>query len=176
MKDLHELMTVKSALKSSFLAVSLAGIVPFVTPVAAQTPPAIAAHGDAVVATFHAEGAQIYECKIDPANKLVWQVREPAAALMLNGKTVGVHYAGPNWQHVDGSAVKAKMVAAAPGATFNDVPWLKFEAIERRGNGILSQVKIIQRVNTKGGATQGSCETAGAYRSVPYSADYVFLH
>ena len=135
MKDLHELMTVRSALKSSFLAVSLAGIVPFVTPVAAQTPPAIAAHGDAVVATFHAEGAQIYECKIDPANKLVWQVREPAAALMLNGKTVGVHYAGPNWQHVDGSAVKAKMVAAAPGATFNDVPWLKFEAIERREMG-----------------------------------------
>ena len=96
--------------------------------------------------------------------------------MIFNGKTVGVLYAGPNWQHVDGSGVKAKMVAAAPGATFNDVPWLKFEVTEHRGIGILSNVKIIQRVNTKGGATQGACETAGAYRSLPYSADYVFLH
>jgi len=39
----------------------------------------------------------------------------------------------------------------------------------------MSRVATIQRVNTKGGAMQGSCETAGAYRSVPYSADFVFL-
>jgi hypothetical protein len=169
-------MDLKSALKRSFLVISLTVGALVVTPAIAQIPPAIAAHGQPVVATFHAEGAQIYECKVDPANKLVWQVREPAAALIFNGKTVGVLYAGPNWQHVDGSGVKAKMVAAAPGATFSDVPWLKFEVTEHRGNGILSNVKIIQRVNTKGGATQGACETAGAYRSLPYSADYVFLH
>jgi hypothetical protein len=169
-------MDVKSALKSSLLVVSLAGAALIVTPAIAQIPPAIAAHGEAVVTTFHAEGAQIYECKVDPASKLVWQVREPAAALILNGKTVGILYAGPNWQHIDGSAVKAKMVAAAPGGTFNDVPWLKFEVIEHRGNGILSHVKVIQRINTKGGAVQGACETAGAYRSLPYAADYVFLH
>ena len=30
---------------------------------AAQVPPAIAAPGEPVVATFHAEGAQVYECK-----------------------------------------------------------------------------------------------------------------
>lgn len=155
--------------------VSLTGSLLVVAPAVGQTPPAIAAHGEAIVATFHAEGAQIYECKLDPANKLAWQVREPTAALILNGKTVGLHYAGPNWQHADGSAVKAKMVAAAPGATFNDVPWIKFEVVEHRGNGILSHVKIIQRINTKGGATQGTCEIAGAYRSLPYSADYVFL-
>jgi hypothetical protein len=37
-------------------------------------------------------------------------------------------------------------------------------------------VKTVQRINTRGGAMQGSCETAGTYRSVPFSADYVFLH
>jgi hypothetical protein len=103
-------------------------------------------------------------------------VREPIAALILDGKTIGLHYAGPNWQHVDGSSVRAKMVAAAPGATFSDVPWLKLDVTEQRGNGILTRVKTVQRINTKGGAMQGSCETAGTYRSVPYSADYVFLH
>ena len=109
------------------------------------------------------------------SNKLVWQFREPIAALMLDGKTVGRHYAGPNWQHVDGSAVRAKMVSSLPGATSNDVPWLKLEVTEQRGNGTLSHVATVQRINTKGGVTQGPCETAGTFRSVPYSADYVFL-
>ena len=41
----------------------------------------------------------------------------------------------------------------------------------------MSRVATIQRINTKGGAMQGSCEKllAGSYRSVPYSADFVFL-
>src|SRR2546421_10876903 len=35
--------------------------------------------------------------------------REPIATLLLDGKTVGRHYAGPNWEHADGSAVVAKV-------------------------------------------------------------------
>jgi Protein of unknown function (DUF3455) len=162
-------------LRTSLFAVLLAGFVLAAPQLSAQIPPAIKVSGEKIVATFHAEGAQVYECKPDLANKLVWQFREPVAALVLDGKTVGLHYAGPNWQHIDGSAVKAKMVSAAPGATFSDVPWLKLEVTEQRGNGILSHVMSIQRINTKGGATQGPCETLGAYRSIPYSADYVFL-
>jgi hypothetical protein len=72
--------------------------------------------------------------------------------------------------------VKAKNGSRCSRRPFNDVPWLKFEVIEHRGNGILSHVKVIQRVNTKGGAMRGACETAGTYRSLPYAADYVFLH
>ena len=97
------------------------------------------------------------------------------AALMLGGKTVGLHSVGPNWQHFDGSAVRAKMVSSAPGATSNDVSWLQLETTEQRGNGTLSHVTTVQRINTKGGATQGPCETVGTYRNAPYSADYVFL-
>jgi uncharacterized protein DUF3455 len=140
-----------------------------------QTPPAITVPGESVVAIFHAEGAQIYECKHDQKNKLFWMLREPVATLILDGKTIGFHFAGPSWQHIDGSSVRAHMVSAAPGATFSDIPWLKLEATGHGGDGVLSRVAMVQRINTKGGAVQGSCETAGVYRSVPYSADYVFL-
>jgi hypothetical protein len=156
-------------------ALSLAGSLLLPAQISAQVPAAIAVSGETIVATFHAEGAQVYECKLDGSSKLVWQFREPIATLMLDGKTVGLHSAGPNWQHFDGSAVRAKVVSSAPGATSNDVPWLQLETTEQRGNGALSHVTTVQRINTKGGATQGPCETVGAYRNAPYSADYVFL-
>ncbi|WP_245284204.1 DUF3455 domain-containing protein [Bradyrhizobium sp. WSM2254] len=31
-----------------------------------------------------------------------------------------------------------------------------------------------RKLNTQGGVVRGPCTQAGAYRSVPYSADYVF--
>ncbi len=88
----------------------------------AQVPDAIAARGEALVATMHAEGAQVYECKADAAGKLAWQFREPIATLLSDGKTVGRHYAGPNWELADGSAVVGKVAARAPGATPKDIP------------------------------------------------------
>jgi hypothetical protein len=36
-------------------------------------------------------------------------------------------------------------------------------------------VTVIQRINTRGGQTDGACDTAGATLAVPYAADYVFL-
>src|SRR5215467_9322568 len=56
---------------------------------AAQIPPAIVAAGESIVATYHGEGAQIYECRHDQANKLFWMMREPIATLLFDGKTVG---------------------------------------------------------------------------------------
>ena len=157
------------------MAISLTGGALVVTPAIAQIPPAIAAHGQPVVATFHAEGAQIYECKVDPANKLVGSPRAGCRVDLQRqngrGSLRGAELAARRWERG-----KSQNGGSVPGATFSDVPWLKFEVTEHRGIEILSNVKIIQRVNTKGGATQGACETAGAYRSLPYSADYVFLH
>ena len=141
----------------------------------AQMPEAIAAPGETVVATLHAEGAQVYECKADAGGKLSWQFREPIATLLLDGNTVGRHYAGPTWEHGDGSAVTGKVASRAPGATAQDIPWLKLEVTERRGSGALSGVTTVQRIQTRGGAVEGTCDTAGAFRSVPYAADYVFL-
>src|SRR5215471_1093982 len=148
--------------------------------VSAQVSDAITERDGAVIATLHAEGAQVYECKLDPdkslsgARTLTWQFREPIAALFVDGKSIGRHYAGPNWDHSDGSSVKGKAITSMPGAKPNDIPWLKLDVVDRRGSGILSDAATILRVNTKGGIAVGSCESEGSYLSVPYSADYVF--
>ncbi len=147
------------------------------TGAAAETPlpDAIAAPGEAIVFSLHAEGAQVYECKAGSDGKLGWSFREPIATLMLDGKTVGRHYAGPSWEHSDGSAVVAKAAGNAPGATANDIPWLKLAVVSQRGSGVLTGVTTVQRINTQGGKLDGACDKAGATRSAPYSADYVFL-
>jgi hypothetical protein len=138
-------------------------------------PDAIAAPGEATVLTVHAEGAQIYECRAGADGKPAWAFREPIATLLVDGKTVGRHYSGPNWEHSDGSAVVGKAAGNAPGATPNDIPWLKLEVISHRGSGILAAATTVQRINTVGGKLEGACDKAGAFKSAPYSADYVFL-
>jgi hypothetical protein len=141
----------------------------------AQAPDAIAAPGETKVVTLHAEGAQVYECKTSANGKLVWTLREPIATLVLDGKTVGRHYAGPNWNHVDGSGVSAKAAGHAPAKTSHDIPWLKLEVTAHRGSGTLTDVTTVQRINTRGGDMSGFCDKAGALNSAPYAADYVFL-
>jgi hypothetical protein len=142
---------------------------------AMEVPQAIAAApGQSLVATVHAEGAQVYECKADASGKLVWQFREPIATLILDGRTVGRHYAGPIWELADGSAVAAKLAGRAPSASAKDIPLLKLEVTQQRGAGRLSGIATIQRLNTKGGVAEGACDRAGAFLNVPYSADYAF--
>jgi hypothetical protein len=143
--------------------------------VEAKLPDAIAAPGETRVAVFHAEGAQVYECKPSADGKLVWQFREPIATLFLDGKTIGRHYAGPNWEHIDGSAVIAKVIASAPGTSAKDLDLVKLVVSASRGSGILFNVTTVQRINTRGGKLAGACDIAGAFQSVPYAADYVFL-
>jgi len=165
----------------SLLNISACATILLATQAAAQTPPAIAGREGTVITTFHAEGAQVYECKPDPGKTqsegrpLTWQFREPIATLIVDGKSIGQHYAAPNWQHIDGSVVKGKIIASAPGATSRDIPWLELELAEHGSEGIFSAATTVRRINTKGGVAQGPCERAGDYLSVPYSADYVFL-
>jgi hypothetical protein len=143
---------------------------------AAETlPDAIAAPGESIVLSVHAEGAQVYECKQGTDGKLAWAFREPIATLLSEGKTIGRHYAGPNWEHADGSAVVGKAIGNAPGATSADIPWLKLEVASRRGSGVLTPVTTVQRINTHGGKLDGACDKAGEFKSAPYSAEYVFL-
>jgi Protein of unknown function (DUF3455) len=160
-----------AALASMVLSSSLADATAAETPL----PGAIAAPGETVVLSVHAEGAQVYECKAGSDGKLGWAFREPIATLMADGKTVGRHYAGPNWEDADGSAVTGKAIGNAPGATANDIAWLKLEVTAHRGSGILSPVTTVQRINTMGGQLTGSCDKQGATKSAPYSAEYVFL-
>jgi hypothetical protein len=145
--------------------------------VVAETPlpEAIAAPGLTVVLTARAEGQQIYECKAGSDGKLAWAFREPQATLTADGKIVGRHYAGPTWELADGSAVVGKAIGNAPGATANDIAWLKLEAVSHKGSGTFSDVTTVQRINTVGGQLKDECDRLGTTRGMPYTADYVFL-
>jgi Protein of unknown function (DUF3455) len=140
-----------------------------------QIPDAVAVANETQIARYHAEGAQVYECKTDSSGKLAWAFREPIATLMADGKTAGRHYAGPSWENIDGSAVVGKVLASAPGTTAKDIPWLKLDVAAHRGTGVLSAVTTVQRINTAGGNLAGPCTAAGAFQSESYSADYVFF-
>jgi len=155
-----------AAVLLAFATVSLAQAAP---------PDAIAAPGETLVVTVHAQGAQIYECKADATGALAWQFREPVATLLLDGKSIGRHYAGPTWELVDGGAVVGRVAARAPGATESDIPVLKLAVTTNRGTGQLAAVTTILRLDTRGGVADGPCSTAGRFLSVPYAADYAFL-
>ena len=142
---------------------------------AQQLPSPIQAPGETALLTVHAEGAQVYECKTDAAGKLAWAFREPIATLLRDGKTVGRHYSGPKWELDDSGGVQGKVEGKAPGAGASDIAWLKLSVAAHFGQGLLNDATIVQRINTHGGALDGACDAAGAFRSVAYSADYVFL-
>ena len=103
--------------RTAALTLLMLGSLASVSAAETSLPDAIAAPGESVVLSVHAEGAQVYECKVGADGKLAWGFREPIATLLLDGKTVGRHYAGPNWEHSDGSAVVGKVAGSAPGAT-----------------------------------------------------------
>jgi len=130
--------------------------------VAAQAlPDAIAVKGATVVLRLHAEGAQIYECKTASRGQLIWQFREPTASLFQDGANLGRHYAGPSWEG-GGSILVAKPDVRAPGGGPRDIPWLKLEVTERRGDGPLKDVTTVQRIDTQGGNTDRPMRYYGA--------------
>jgi hypothetical protein len=120
-------------------------------------------------------GAQIYECRKADQGRLEWVFREPAAALIKDGKTLGVHYAGPTWRMNDGSSIKGVVVKQAQGTTSGDIPWLELNAIDHLGKGALSNVTGVRRIRTTGGKISGSCMNEGSFTSAPYEAEYIFI-
>ncbi|MBL8925438.1 MAG: DUF3455 domain-containing protein [Pseudonocardia sp.] len=131
--------------------------------------------GVKIVATLRGVGKQIYDC--DGAK---YVFREPAAGLFtLRGIPAGIHGKGPFWTNFDGSRVEGKDAIQAnptpPGFTPNDVPWLKLTAVNppQGTGGVFTNVKFIQRIDTKGGQPPASC-TGGAALAVNYTANYVF--
>lgn len=130
--------------------------------------------GAHVLDVLRARGVQIYECVPSPTGG-VWHGREPLATLLRQGVTVGRHFAGPRWELDDGSGVAATVAASAPGATADDVPWLRLSVTRHWGQGSLSTVSTVLRIHTQGGTLSGPCPTLGALRLQPYEADYVFL-
>lgn len=145
-------------------------------PPAAAVPDALAGPGEQTALILSATGVQVYECHARAAGRPPeWLVREPRAELFLAGRRVGHHYAGPTWEHEDGSAVIGRNAARVEAPEPGDIPWLRLDVATRRGAGAFGEVVAVQRVNTRGGALAGPCSEAGRVSEVPYSSDYVML-
>jgi hypothetical protein len=127
------------------------------------------------VAQLQAAGAQIYVCAKNAAGGLDWTFREPIAALLEEGKTVGRHFVGPTWEFVDGSRVVGEVVSKAPGKTAKDVPWLKLSVKDPPKSGLVAGATSILRIDTKGGVFEGACDSEGELPSEPYAATYIFV-
>jgi Protein of unknown function (DUF3455) len=121
------------------------------------------------------EGVQVYTCTKDA--DWAWKLKAPDATLFdSDGKAIGKHFAGPTWRLNDGSEVQGKAIETQqqPGT----IPWLILAAHSTGGQGRLSQVDVVRRIDTHGGAAPSTgcdAEHAGAEVRIPYSAIYSFF-
>ncbi len=151
------------------------------TPNIAQTaaPAALQPAGtQRTVASLKASGVQIYACKRDQNNQLVWALKAPQADLYdPAGKLIIKHYAGPSWEAPDGSKVTGKVLQQAPNMQQpGSIALLLLQATNAGGPGMLASVHYVQRLNTLGGvAPRQPCTQEGQEGRSPYIADYVFL-
>ena len=142
-------------------------------PAAIRVPP-----GASVLTRFHAVGAQVYTCSPSANGTPAWTLKAPAAKLLdAKGNEVGTHGEGPNWTSNDGSSVRGKKIAQVDAPRNDAIPWLLLQATTHQGDGVLSKVEYVQRLNTMlGKAPVAGCdaEKVGAEARVDYSADYYF--
>jgi len=137
--------------------------------------------GERPAMVVSAKGVQIYECRAKAGSGSVeWVFVAPEADLFdVRGRPVGRHGAGPFWEHIDGSAVKASVKERANAPIEGAIPWLLLAAKEPYGvPGRFTHVSSIQRVNTTGGiAPANGCDPTrvGSPARVAYTADYVFF-
>jgi Protein of unknown function (DUF3455) len=124
-------------------------------------------------------GELTYECRArsDDPSQFAWAFVAPVATLYAKDRQVlGKYYAGPTWEHKDGSRITGKQVAVAPAAA-GSISLQLVKADAPMGAGALQGVTHIQRLNTQGGvAPQAACGAvnAGARQQVAYQADYAF--
>jgi Protein of unknown function (DUF3455) len=133
--------------------------------------------GNRAAFAFDAIGVQIYACS-KTATGFGWVFQAPEATLYKdNGKATGSHYVGPTWEFKDGSKVVGAKVAgftADPTA----IPELLLKAVSHDGDGRMSGVTYIQRLDTVGGLAPASgCDAStppGTTARVDYTATYFF--
>jgi hypothetical protein len=142
-----------------------------------QVPGALAVpEGNKLAFAYDAIGVQIYGCDAT-ATGYAWVFRAPEAKLYAHhGKSAGTHYAGPTWQANDGSTVVGTKIADY-SADPNAIPWLLLGATSHAGQGRMSDVTFIQRLETTAGkapATGCDASHVGETARVDYTATYYF--
>jgi Protein of unknown function (DUF3455) len=131
-----------------------------------------------VVLHAHATGVQVYVCQA-AGQESEWVLKGPEANLTdATGKRIIHHFAGPSWQHIDGSIVIGKVVAKQDAPKPGAIPWLLLSAASHNGEGAMARVTTIQRILTDGGLPPKAedCNAAAKNKESrsPYSADYYF--
>ena len=90
-----------------------------------------------------------------------------------------IHFAGPTWQHKDGSTVVG-LTPPMGTATVDPtaIPWLLLQAKSTAPGPFgdkMVPTKFIQRVNTTGGLAPAlPCVGRRPSSEIPYTADYYF--
>jgi hypothetical protein len=140
--------------------------------------------GESLAMIVPAKGVQIYECRQAKGQEAgyhgyQWTFVAPEADLFdTRGMKIGRHYAGPQWEGIDGSKVLGAVKARADAPVAGAIPWLLLGTHSVGPEGAFSHVSSIRRVNTAGGLAPGepcSAAQAGKLARVPYTADYYFF-
>ena len=133
--------------------------------------------GSSPILTTHAKGDQIYQCTLNNS-AYSWQLQAPDAKLFdAQGQLVGDHYVGPVWEYKEGSRVVGRILNKIDVAPDSSISWLLVEVIANKGDGLFSDVRFINRINTHGGLSPMSgCDSnhLGTEKRVAYTADYIF--
>lgn len=169
----------KPAVIAALLAAAGATSVTIAADYASLPEPVRVPAGHAVKLESIGTGEITYECreKKDATGAFEWAFVAPVATLWdMQQKNIGKYYGGPTWEAADGSKVTGKQVAVSPASAGN-IPLQLVKADPAMGNGAMTGVTYIQRLETKGGVAPAvACGAAnkGAKQQVAYQAKYVF--
>jgi hypothetical protein len=136
--------------------------------------------GNHLAFTAFGDGVQIYRSVPDPKSLtgFSWEFVAPRATLYTDEtetEQLGIHYAGPTWEAEDGSTVKGSVLVRCPSPNPDSIPLLLLEAVDHSGDGIMSDVTYIQRLDTVGGIAPSELPTEkGQEAEVSYTATYAF--
>jgi hypothetical protein len=127
------------------------------------------------VLRLQGRGVQVFRCEARGTG-YSWVFRLPEADLIdASGKAVIRHGANFSFEHVDGSRLLGSVVDFDDAPESNNLRWLLFST-RSFGQGILTGVNYVQRVNTIGGMPPPRCEAGQQNRllRVDFSAEFVF--
>ncbi|SPJ32413.1 DUF3455 domain-containing protein [Kushneria phyllosphaerae] len=119
-----------------------------------------------------------YACEMKDG-ALAWVFKGPDAVLNdADGKQVGTYYGPPaTWESSDGSKITGSEVGKASGGDGN-IPLQLVKANPAEGEGHMTDVTYVQRLNTQGGVAPDmacSADNQGDTEIVEYQADYNFF-
>ena len=127
------------------------------------------------VLRLQGRGVQVFRCE-PRGSGYTWLYRLPEADLFdASGKAVVRHGANFSFEHADGSRLLGSVVDFDDAPEASNLRWLLLST-RSFGQGVLSGITFVQRVNTIGGMPPARCDAAQQNRllRVDFSADFVF--